>query len=307
MAVEEKRRHLIRHELSRLANDDELAAVENAISSGKGFDAAIEEAVSIFAHLHGALEPTREVEILKLVYRNVEEIKNLPEAEVENRYLDLRTIAERAEQVRAEQLDATEFFNQPEAEADFSYWNAKKTLYAEQAVALLFGKNPKIVNSQTLSSLQRPNSPFVAKYKEILVLLERAIAERQVRPPLTIAKLTKWGDAEGFNLPPDLGKKTIQATASSDGEKTHPANLDFFYKFLIGMAIKHYQLDPGYDPDKGDTSDAFKRMVADLHSVGAKPMTEKTIRDNVKKALQRGKERGIRYKTPAKMSTSVIT
>jgi hypothetical protein len=298
--IERKRKDLIQRELNRLADDGELEAVEDAISSGKGFDAAFQEAVNIFVHLHGALEPKKEAETLKLVYQKVQEIGKLSDTEVECWYADFQ----QAERSHGDQLDKTAFFNKPEAEADFSYWKRKDKLYAEEAVALSLGKNPKSVNSETLKGLHRPNSPFVIEYTKRLESLERAIDEQHIRQPLTHAKLTQWADAEGFDLPPQFDAKTIQSSKLDDGDRIHHGTMDVFYKFLVGMAIKHYQFDSDYDPEEtDDTSTVFTAMAKDLESVNAY-VSEKTLREHMKKALRRARALSHRYKNPTRTAKS---
>ena len=63
------------------------------------------------------------------------------------------------------------------------------------------------------------------------------------------------------------------------------------------MAIKHYNLDPDYNPEGNDKSQAFSLMVRDLHEVNAS-VDEKTLREHTKKALEHARAKGLRFKKP---------
>lgn len=64
----------------------ELDAVNAAISNGKDIDAAVVEAVKLFARPDDTVEPIKEAETLKDVYKKANEVSSLTEVEVERRY-----------------------------------------------------------------------------------------------------------------------------------------------------------------------------------------------------------------------------
>ena len=118
----------------------ELDAVNAAISNGKDIDAAVVEAVKLFARPDDTVEPIKEAETLKDVYKKANEVSSLTEVEVERRYSDLCAKARQAERQRLKAQDRDVFFNRQDIEADFTYWNNKKYWYTEDAVALSLAK-----------------------------------------------------------------------------------------------------------------------------------------------------------------------
>ena len=158
--LEQKRQILIDDARKNL--EEELDELESLTAKGTAFDDAVSETLTMW-ELND-----QEWDRLVKAYELVRELRGSNKAEVEQKYLEhCRAIAE-AEQKRAAERDETEFFNLPTAAADFSLWNRKKHWHPEEAAALSLGKNPKIVNPQTLGRLQRPDSPFVREFQESL-------------------------------------------------------------------------------------------------------------------------------------------
>ena len=193
-------------------------------------------------------------------------------AEVERRYLQHRRAAEDTNaRDTLQKQDKAEFFNLPEAQADFFRWDAKKHWHPEEAVALSFGKNPKIVNPETLKQLRRSTSPFVSEFRARMEALQGAISAAHISTPLTPKAFIAWAVNEGFSLPPELN--AMQGTDPSEeepkDEEINAKTLHVYYRFLVGMGMKHYNFDPDYDPKQGDKSEVFSNMVHDLGGVCA--------------------------------------
>jgi hypothetical protein len=298
-SIDEKRYLLLQGELDKLRNQEELDVVKAKVCSGLDIDTAVNEALNVFFSENHGVDIEGEAKKLRDTYFKACEISNLDEAEVERRYLDYRRTKEQAEREAAEELDKIAFFNQPSAAADFLRWNRKKNWYAEDAVALSLGKNPEAVNSKSLKEFGPPNSLFAIEFKRRLEALTRAIEEHHILPPLKPSQFIEWAKVEGFSLPPELDTKlaTDKSGEKEDSDYIHPRTLIAFYNFLVGMAIKHYDLDPNYDPQKGDKSPAFESMARDLLSVNA-PVTEKTLREHIKKALERARDSSHKFKKP---------
>ena len=200
-SIEEKKFLLIQNELDKLANPMELDAVNAAISNGKDIDAAVVEAVKLFARPDDTVEPIKEAETLKDVYKKANEVSSLTEVEVERRYSDLCAKARQAERQRLKAQDRDVFFNRQDIEADFTYWNNKKYWYTEDAVALSLGKNPKFINSKALDKTELRNSPFVAEFKARLKQVKRAIKAGHLTKPVKPALFVSWAEREGLSFP----------------------------------------------------------------------------------------------------------
>ena len=117
--------------------------------------------------------------------------------------------------------------------------------------------------------------------------------------PLTRKEFSAWAVNEGFSLPSELKAphRTDPSAEEAKDEEINPKIRDVFYRFLVGMAIKHYNLEPDYNPEGNDKSQAFSLMVRDLHEVNA-PVDEKTLREHTKNALERARAKNLRFKKP---------
>lgn len=150
------------------------------------------------------------------------ELLNLPDA----RLLTLHNAALKAKQDQAtrhaaerqSKLDqkaaakeAARFYNRPDAVADLGYWAKMEFWTLEESVALLLGKNPKVVTWKAVQSEVAPNfavmppvpSAFLADYVRLWELAKRASAMRpaQLKPYDVVA----WARSTDLvRIPPEL-------------------------------------------------------------------------------------------------------
>ena len=93
-------------------------------------------------------------------------------------------------QTKAAAQEAAKFYNQPNAQADFAFWMKADYWTLEEALALLLGRNPKLVTfaamkrelesgfALLMTPSQRPPLPqFVEQYQRLRLLAERAATE----------------------------------------------------------------------------------------------------------------------------------
>jgi hypothetical protein len=74
---------------------------------------------------------------------------------------ELQTLHANLKANQERQLEAQRFYNQPNAQADFPYWLAMDFWTLDEAVALLLGKNPEIVNPASIDKdLEQPKGFF---------------------------------------------------------------------------------------------------------------------------------------------------
>ncbi len=115
------------------------------------------------------------------------------------------------EQLYYETLWGTDrFYEHPNAQADYSFW-AKAALWtSEEAAALLLGKAPKYINSQSLRD-RVPNSNLNKKFSEIQELLNRAFTTGEVEPIRYMvanggrpAKIIEWAINNNLPCPKEL-------------------------------------------------------------------------------------------------------
>ncbi len=118
-----------------------------------------------------------------------------------------------AEQKEA-QKEAAKFYNQASANADFGYWATMDYWTFDEALALLLGKDPRVLTRAaikrelmpdfsliSLSQAQRPKSEFLRRYEDLRSVAERAVAMKpaQLRP----VDVVLWAGHSGAITPPD--------------------------------------------------------------------------------------------------------
>jgi hypothetical protein len=286
--LEAKRQLLIdaaRHNL-----EEEVDDLENLTSKGIAFDDAIAQTLTRWEITDQ--DRAQVGEGLAKAYQLVRELRASNKAEVERRYLEHCRAAAANAHRRAVERDEAEFFSLPTAVADFSRWNRKKHWHLEEAVALSLGKNPKIVNLETLTQLRRQMSPFVSKFWARMEALQHAISAGHILMPLARGAFIDWAVNEGFLLPPELNAthRTDPSGEEAKDDEINPKTREVFYRFLIGMARKHYSFDPAYDPKQGDKSDVFAKMMRDLGS--DYHVDVKTLRTQMDRALEHQRAKG---------------
>jgi hypothetical protein len=235
LSLKAKRQLLIdaaRHNL-----EEEVDDLENLTSKGIAFDDAIAQTLTRW-EINDEDRPRAGKELAK-AYELVRELRASNKAEVEQRYLEHCRVAAANAHRRAVERDEAEFFSLPTAAGDFSHWNRKKHWHPEEAVAISLGKNPKIVNLETLTQLRHPMSPFVSEFRARMDTLQRAISAGHILTPLEPRAFIAWAVNEGFSLPSELNATHRKHPSDEEpkDEGLHPKTLHVFYCLLVGMAM----------------------------------------------------------------------
>ena len=102
-----------------------------------------------------------------------------------------------------EQTEAARFFHQPNAAADFGYWAKISYWKIDEAVALSFGKDPRIVNWERISSLVKI-STFAFQYAAKRELAERAKTANQISLTTPPSTFLAWATRTKFEVPAEL-------------------------------------------------------------------------------------------------------
>ena len=97
-----------------------------------------------------------------------------------------------------------QFFNRPEAGADFSHWARMSYWSAEEAVALILGKDPKRVNLINLDEYYTRASLFIQKFKNLRELIDRAVGAEDLPERATPRQFVEWARKLDFEIPTDL-------------------------------------------------------------------------------------------------------
>jgi len=107
------------------------------------------------------------------------------------------------------QAERKRFFHQPEADADFEYWAKMPFWTLEEAIALSFGKNPKIVTQKRMSSqnyreLGYGKSCFVNEYRRRWELISRAEIYKDLYDSEEPSSFILWAKKNDINIPQKL-------------------------------------------------------------------------------------------------------
>jgi hypothetical protein len=172
--------YLVSEAFHHLGARIKLAGAPSSNSPGLGLDDKITEAMKF----RESLAKKSEAELYELVL----------EAKKRN--------SERKQQL-LEETDATRFFHQPDAAADFEYWAKISYWRIDEAVSLSFGKDPRVVKWEGISSLIEV-SPFVAKYAAKKELAERAKTANQITIVTLPSTFLAWAKRTKFEMPVEL-------------------------------------------------------------------------------------------------------
>jgi len=104
---------------------------------------------------------------------------------------------------RAQKQEEAHFFNRPAATADFNLWSRTAYWTLEEAVALSFGKSPKVVNWSAIKSFSSV-SPFVRRYAEVLDLATRAKKIGQLYDTVLPGFFIGWARRYDLDFPQEL-------------------------------------------------------------------------------------------------------
>lgn len=244
--------------------------------------------------------------------RPKQDIKNLFQEELTKQYIE---------------DDQRRFFNTPNAEADFDYWSKMPHWTLDEALALSFGKNPKIVNWAKLEKILSYTSPFVQEYARIKELASRAMQWQQLFDPVMPRIFVNWVKKNSIKFPENLAEKV---------ENHHPNLVD--WKLLHDNAQKQYEalkstcdkLVAGHneysDKIKSllETKEAYEKQLKDIISnlqselakaqrqerlVTERPTKEKPLitreRDTLLKMIIGMAVKGYAYDPNAKKSSSI--
>ena len=159
------------------------------------------------------------------------------------------------------------FFNRTESDAVFDHWLKLPYWTPEEAVSLLFGKEPTRVNLESLEEVDGFSS-FVTNYHQRLEQVVRAIDAGLMQEQITPESLVRWAAQTGIEVPDELQElATYTHTDNKDGlSETERTSL---LKMILGMAVSKYgyQGDASRNPATGRNkgsipSDLEKRGIA---------------------------------------------
>ena len=108
-----------------------------------------------------------------------------------------------ANQARLKQEEAERFYNQPWATADFDHWSKAAYWSHDEGIALIFGKEPKVVNWGKLESIVGI-SKFAYEYGRVRDLAIRSKAVKELPDPAIPGLFLGWARRMELNPPTEL-------------------------------------------------------------------------------------------------------
>jgi hypothetical protein len=171
-----------------------------------------------------------------------------------------------------EKVEAQAFFNQPDADADFTYWARISYWTLEESVALSMGKNPKIVSSQTLKA-HKGKSTFIATYSARLEEVTRAQKMGVLWEPTIPGLFVAWAERIDLVMPPELiilvkalgthvfdWKKGYEAQLEI--AKTLRAELQSAYQEILDEKRAHTDTIKKFGTDTAKLAEGYKEIIA---------------------------------------------
>ena len=252
--------------------------------------------------------PAPSTETLQGIAAYRQELSKLPLAEVKALYkIEL-------EKQYAED-DERRFFNEAKASGDYEHWGRMDVWGLDEATALSFGKDPRVVDWGRIEFILSYTSPFASKYHDMRDIIKRSVLAKNLTDPIKPEIFIAWADKNGITFPDrlkeiikmrstesvdwraryeDLTKSTgaviaEQETKISDlmqdlekalAEKPlKTRERDTICKIILGMAIKGYAYDP-----QAKKNTAVSEIAGDIQQLGLS-VDQDTIRKWLQEAI----------------------
>lgn len=107
-----------------------------------------------------ASRPGAEMAELQQVRQRRAELQALSSDELRRLHAELTAEQSRQEAAREAAAEAARFYNQPQAQANFAFWLKADFWTFDDAIALLLGKNPKVVTWEAVDQAVNPKGFF---------------------------------------------------------------------------------------------------------------------------------------------------
>jgi hypothetical protein len=155
------------------------------------------------------LEARKEKEIKVETYRN-ELVAKAPE-EIAKLYAEEQEKERQETQQRLEQEEKQRFFNTSFAQAGYEHWGKATYWTLEEAIALSFGKDPKVVSWDKIRPYSNcyPPSPFFQAYERLRDLVFRAAAWKRLYDPALPGYYLAWAKRNDIAFPEELERQVV--------------------------------------------------------------------------------------------------
>lgn len=168
--------------------------------------------------------------IIKALYRD--KLRAMPLDELEALFKSEWEKAAKEFVARAEKEESGRFFHCPSAYADFDHWSKAAHWTLDEAVALSFGKAPKVVNSASLQELQSV-SPFAQGYARRLDLAQRAAIAQKLYDPALPILFIKWAEQNDIEFPAALAERVLSRSGAHIDWKQEYEKLEALHRAQV--------------------------------------------------------------------------
>jgi len=179
------------------------------------------------------------------------ELEKIPPEELDRRYMEALKLQRDQHEQAARRNDEIEYFNQPQASADFGFWCDLNEWNIDEATALMLGKDPSRVVWEDMSE-RISKSVFAVSYRDLRLQLLRAKKDGKLSEPDEPRKFMEWASSVGRQLPNGMQLKASGTTAER-ANHLNPKERDSLLKMVIGMAVAKYGFDPGAKKNSATT------------------------------------------------------
>jgi hypothetical protein len=201
------------------------------------------------------------------------ELASLPASAFDELYIQAVDEHTREQQEAEKRADRLEFFNQPDAAADFRFWCHLERWSLDDATALLLAKDPQKVYPGKLQWI-RHESPFRQAFEGLKSKLVRAKHDGKLKDGDSPANFVGWAKAVGVPIPEEL-LAHVDLIGASPIEGRERVSL---LKLIIGMVTKHYDYAPG------DQKSAVPKKIADDLAGHGIEISQETVRKYLREA-----------------------
>lgn len=163
----------------------------------------IPQPISLSSIGHGGIPHDYRVNRLQEIDAYQAELKSKSIDDLLVLYKQEREKEDQATQAKADREERQRFFNLSSAKADFVHWSKAAHWTLDEAIALSFGKDPKVVTWERVKELIRI-SPFAQRYEQVRDLALRAKVWNQLFDPVFPGIFLAWAKRTEIDVPPEL-------------------------------------------------------------------------------------------------------
>lgn len=174
-------------------------------------------------------------------YYSDDELKKKNDHQLRSMYVQFKSHDKSFRQEYEEYQEKKRFFNQPDCNADYSYWSKQAYWSINEAIALILGKDPRKVTWDEVKKYI-PNSPFANKFNELKELASRYVICKELYDPVFPGVFLAWIERMDISIPIELkeavntiGMQVADWKGNYENASAQYNQLDTLYKQAIEL------------------------------------------------------------------------